>query len=799
MGNTEPDIIEKMDNLLNALRPVDERFEAFMNNSPAVAWIKDSSGRYTYANNEFCLKFSLNIDDVIGKTDNDLLDHEVVNLINEDDNFIVASGEKKEIYENVPGPDGSMRNWWVHKFPIISSSGEIYTAGLGFDVTDKTKAEEALAESEKRYRLISENTRDMVCLHKKDGSYTYVSPSVYDISGFKPEELINKSPYTFFGEEDRDRVKTAFKNIRIGSSTSYIFRFIKKDGNAISVEMTFQPILSDTGELVQIQTVCRDISHRIATENEIKRYLENLEKVNKELIEAKEIAEKSIQIKEEFLANTSHEIRTPMNAIIGLTRLLLDSNLDNEQREYLEAISKSGETLLVVLNDILDLSKIEAGKMTFEEISFSPRESVRFTMDLLRPKSVEKGVKFEYFIDEDVPFSVIGDPIRLNQVLINVLSNAIKFTHTGGVKLTLKRTESTSDELGLEFNIEDTGIGIAKERIDTIFHSFTQGHNSIARKYGGTGLGLAIVKKLVELQGGIVNVTSKINEGSDFYIFLKYKKDEHGLQTSLNFNSGIDEKLLEGKRCLLVEDNVINQLVSSKILKDFGLSVEIAKNGKEATEMAEKNSYDIIFMDLVMPEMDGFEATEYIRYKLPAPKNEVPIIAITAHPVNSEQDKCLACGMNDYISKPFDTKNLFNKIVNLITNEAEMTGKNKESLGNERITNLAYLRNLSEGSNSFIREILEMIITEIPKSAEELQDSFNKMDWEKVKFLAHKMKPSFGLIGVKSAETLMQRIEKNAAESPDPLLLKEMIDQTGATVHACILELQRELLNLKAE
>jgi len=247
---------------------------------------------------------------------------------------------------------------------------------------------------------------------------------------------------------------------------------------------------------------------------------------------------------------------------------------------------------------------------------------------------------------------------------------------------------------------------------------------------------------------------------------------------------------------LLVEDNLINQLVSAKVLRSFGMTIDVANNGKEAVYQMEMNAYDIVFMDLIMPEMDGFEAAQYIRNKMPEPVSSIPIIAISAHPLNSELDKCFEYGMNDYISKPFDNKNLFNKIVNLISNKGAMNG-NLDHENNERITNLTYLRNLSEGSDSFMREILEMIISEIPKSAEELDNSLLKKDWEKVKFIAHKMKPSFGLIGIKSAEALMQRVEKNASEMPDPSVLKEMIDHTRVLVQKAISELKLELPKLK--
>jgi PAS domain S-box-containing protein len=773
----------------------EEQFETFMRNSPAVAWIKDENGRYVYVNSEFCVKFSVKSGEIVGKTDYDILNHEVVDIIARDERDIIKNHRKKEIHEEIPMPDGTLHHWWVHKFPILSSHGRTFTAGIGFDITEKKKAEEALAESEKRYRLISENTKDIICLHHTDSSFIYVSPSVLSILGYDAGELIGKTPYDFLHHEDREALNLAEPG-KIMESENREYRFRRKNGEFQWLETIYQPIKSEDGEILQYQSVSRDISVRKIAEAEISVYMENLKAVNKELNEAKEIAEQSVKIKEEFLANTSHEIRTPMNAIIGLTRLMLDSDLTREQREYLEAIARSGDTLLIVLNDILDMSKIEAGMMTFEEINFMLRDNIRYTIDLLRPKTLEKGIKLNYSIDESVPNAIIGDPVRLNQVLINLLSNAVKFTHQGSVDLFVQVLENANDKVILQFSITDTGIGIPADKLDSIFTSFTQGNKSITRKYGGTGLGLAIVKRLIELQGGAIEVSSVLNEGSCFSFRLCFKKDVNRIPKKETASHGYSNKLA-GVQGLLVEDNTMNQLVASQVLKDFGIALDVANNGREALKCMEVKDYDIIFMDLQMPELDGFEATRIIRQQISQKINNVPIIAMSASPLSSEITKCLEAGMNDYISKPFDARNLFNKIVELMNKDMAIAETGIESGEMGKITNLNYLRDLAEGSSSFIEEILVMFIDVIPKSLGELEESLSKKDWDNMKLVAHKMKPSYGFVGVKSAEDIMQRIEKNASELPDSLLLRELLTHAKVISDQCLVELKAELAQLE--
>lgn len=380
-------------------------------------------------------------------------------------------------------------------------------------------------------------------------------------------------------------------------------------------------------------------------------------------------AEQSEKFKQQFLANMSHEIRTPMNSVIGLTNLLMKSKMDQQQTKYLNVIKKSSENLLVIINDILDLSKIEAGKMDFEKIAFSLHDCLDTVYHTMVFKSEEKNLELKQIIDEKVPEVVIGDPVRLNQILINLAGNAIKFTEKGSVTIQIKELNRHDNISILEFSITDTGIGIAQSQLDKIFESFSQASSDTTRKFGGTGLGLTISKQLVELQNGSIYVQSQPGQGTTFSFKIPYPI---GNITDLNKpGSGIGDVLgedLKGIRILLVEDNGFNQMVAVDTLNDLipELTVDIAENGIESLEKLRLADYDIILMDIQMPQMDGFEATERIRTDFKSPKNQVPIMAMTANVTQEEVEKCFNCGMTAHISKPFDPQELLNKLGQLV-------------------------------------------------------------------------------------------------------------------------------------
>ena len=390
----------------------------------------------------------------------------------------------------------------------------------------------------------------------------------------------------------------------------------------------------------------------------------------KELAEyEKQRAEQSEKFKQQFLANMSHEIRTPMNSVMGLTNLLIKTNLDEQQKKYLNVIKRSSENLLVIINDILDLSKIEAGKMDFEKISFPIEDVLETVYHTLYYKADEKRIEFKTNLNPNVPKILIGDPTRLNQVLINIAGNAIKFTEKGRVIVDVEEVNKQGNLSIVRFSIIDTGIGIAPENIEKIFDSFSQATSDTTRKFGGTGLGLSISKQLVDLQGGKIEVYSVLQEGTTFSItmpFLAGQESDVGAQR--HSHDDVKGSELKGIRVLLVEDNPFNQLVATDTLNDLigDLTIDVAENGRIAVELVKNNVYDIVLMDIQMPELDGFETTRAIRL-LSSPKNEIKIMAMTANVTSEEIAKCFQSGMNDYISKPFDSQDLLNKLGKLLS------------------------------------------------------------------------------------------------------------------------------------
>ncbi|MFL5764068.1 MAG: ATP-binding protein [Bacteroidia bacterium] len=387
------------------------------------------------------------------------------------------------------------------------------------------------------------------------------------------------------------------------------------------------------------------------------------------LTDAKKELESMMKVKEQFLLNMSHEIRTPMNAIIGFTGLLLKTNPLPDQKEYIEAIRTSGENLLVIINDILDFSKIQAGKVQFEQIGFSLPKVILSSIELMKQRSSEKDLKLLYSIDKNIPLRVTGDPTRLSQVLLNLIGNAVKFTEKGEVRLEVKMLSESERGVKLEFSVYDTGIGISEQSITSIFEEFTQASGNITRKYGGTGLGLAIVKQLLEAQGGNISVKSKPGKGSVFTFTIVYgKEDAPAAETVIGRTAESEAAVVvEGLSVLLVEDNALNQKLAMKILGDWKWKVDLADTGAKAIAKIRKNHYDIILMDVQLPEMDGYEATSFIRKKMTISKSKIPVIALTAHAMASEERKCYEAGMNGYISKPFNPKKLYTMVLSILS------------------------------------------------------------------------------------------------------------------------------------
>ncbi len=545
-----------------------------------------------------------------------------------------------------------------------------------------------------------------------------------------------------------------------------------------------------------------------------------LQRINKELAAAKERAEASEHLEHQFLANMSHEIRTPMNAVLGMTTLLLDTSLNQKQRDYLEAIQSSADNLLVVINDILDLSKLQAGKMEFERIPFRLREVTGHALEIMRLKAESKGLTLSEEISESTPDVVIGDPARLSQVLMNLLSNAVKFTERGSVKLVISAVAIGERKMNVRLAVRDTGIGIPREKLKSVFDSFSQADAETSRKYGGTGLGLTISRNFVELQGGHINVTSEVGNGSYFSITIPYDVAAENVIVEPEETAHLDAATLRGMRVLLVEDNEYNQIVLGDTLHNMipEVFVEIASNGREAITLLQTFPFDLVLMDVQMPEMDGIEATKYIRAHLPRGKREVPVIALTASVIKSELDRAFSAGMNDYVPKPFKQDELFRVIAKYFkgrtkhtppqpsitekttTMSNESNGQsNSNALGTTPtasavpVTDLSSLREITGGNDAQLKKYIRMFLDGVPGQLESVGSAIEQNDFDSARRKVHAMKPHLKFMGMKIAAGSAEAIEQLCADHKNPEQVHEQFAVVRSHCEQAIVELREKL------
>ncbi|MFY0482927.1 ATP-binding protein [Flavobacterium sp. PLA-1-15] len=493
---------------------------------------------------------------------------------------------------------------------------------------------------------------------------------------------------------------------------------------------------------------------------------------NVELRHQTHVANLAVAAKDIFLANMSHEIRTPMNAIIGFTDLLAQSNLDPAQSVYINNVQTAGDNLLTLINDILDLSKIESGNLSIETHPFNLKNTLKHIYDLLKVKATEKDLEFNLFLDADMPEFIAGDKGRLNQIIMNLAGNAVKFTHEGEVTISVKKTAETEDKYTIRFSVKDTGIGIPEDKLQTIFERFSQAEESTTRLYKGTGLGLNIVQQLVELQNGTIEVKSKMGRGSEFFFSLDFKKVD--LSEMIPAQEVVSpQKSVEKLNILLCEDNILNQNLAKSVIRNFGFDLDIANNAAECIDMLLNNKYDVILMDLQMPIRDGYQTTTFIREEL---KLDIPIIAMTAHSLVGEQQKCLDAGMNGYITKPYKQADLLNIIISVL---------DTKPFDKEQAIDFSYLEELSDGNQEFIKEMIELFLNKIPEDLQELEAAIEAKDHNSIKGIAHTMRSSLSIFRLEDLFEHLDPIEKEAIDSSFSMIayqhfvsLKDKLTQT---------------------
>ncbi len=509
------------------------------------------------------------------------------------------------------------------------------------DITSQRKYEDALVRSEEKYRLLIENMNLGLLEVDMEGRIKYANQSFCVMSGFTREEMYGQvGEELFTTPENRHVIVKKNRSREKGISDAYELEVTNKQGHKKWWLISGAPLFNHEGKQIGSTGIHLDITERKQLEFTLR--------------EAKQMAEDTAKAKEVFLANMSHEIRTPMNAILGLGKQLVKTELNTHQRSFLESINTAADNLLVVINDILDFSKIESGKLDLEAIGFSLPDLIGQISNMLKSKAEEKGLTFKLEVDEQIAPVLIGDPFRINQVLLNLLSNSIKFTEKGSIRLVCRVNESNAKEQTIELVVEDTGMGIDKKYLKKIFQKFSQESVNVARKYGGTGLGMAITKQLVDIMDGKITIESRKDEGTRVTIGISLPIGQSSEKPEKPKHLIRNQKL-KGKKILLVEDNKLNRLVANSILSSFGLKVTEAVNGEIAVEKLRNEMFDLVLMDMQMPVMDGITATVMIRKEI---NTTIPIIALTANALKSEKSRCLEAGMNDFISKPFEEERL---------------------------------------------------------------------------------------------------------------------------------------------
>ncbi|MEI7431047.1 MAG: cache domain-containing protein [Betaproteobacteria bacterium] len=581
----------------------------------------------------------------------------------------LAHGQTVEHYETVRcRKDGRLINISVTISPIRDDGGRVIGASkIARDITNQRQTEAALSQQRAVLRTLIDTLPNLIWLKSVEGVYLACNKRFEQFFGASEAEILGKTDYDFvdkkiadsFREHDRLAME---KNGRSVNEEEVIFAF---DGHRELLETTKVPMHDSNGSLIGVLGVGHDITQRHATELELEQHRQHLQELvdvrTTALSVAKEAAEAASRAKSTFLANMSHELRTPMNAIMGMTNLALRRAEDPKLRDQLGKIDSASQHLLHVINDILDISKIEAERLTLERATFKLGEVLENLMSMNSHRAQEKGLKFRAEVAPDLAsLTLLGDAMRLGQILLNFSGNAIKFTERGSVTVYVRVVEETTDEVLLRFEVQDTGIGISVEDQQRLFSAFEQADGSMTRKYGGTGLGLVISKRLVQMMGGTVGFESVKGQGSTFWFTARLGKSAGAVKPASTLEQDTAETQLKtafaGTRILLAEDEPINQEVSRGLLEDVGLVVDLADDGAMAVEMAKKTSYALIMMDMQMPVLNGVDATRALR-ALPE-YARTPILAMTANAFDEDRKICIEAGMNDHIGKPVDPDKL---------------------------------------------------------------------------------------------------------------------------------------------
>lgn len=696
--------------------------------------------------------------------------------------------------ESAMDHEGVVQHFQHRVMPVFDEAGNLQQVIIyAVRITETKEFEEKVRVSEKRYRDLFNHSQALICTHDLDGKLLSVNPAIRKVLGFEESEMLGRSIQEFVPEKHRELFGKQYLQAMRESSNAVSGEFCVLNKAGEEIYLLYKNVrMEEPGSEPYIIGFSQDITDRIHMERELRF--------------TKQMTDDIARAKESFLAHMSHEIRTPMNGILGIASLLNKTRLDPQQRNYLQLIQESANNLLVIVNDILDLEKIVAGKLQLERIPFKIVDKIATTIQsfIYRAEEKELGLIFQNSIPGDLV--VEGDPYRLSQVLNNLLSNALKFTNEGHINITTGIREHDEGAVVVEITIQDTGIGIGKDQMRTIFEPFEQADATISRRYGGTGLGLTICKNMVEMQNGELLVQSEEGKGSAFTIRIPYHLSIEAMQEN-EVSQEIDYKSLGHRKVLVAEDVELNQYLARHILESWDFEVLIVNNGREALEALEGTSFDCILMDVQMPEMDGIEATQRIR-KFPDPvKANIPIIALTANALKGDSEKYLAAGMSDYLAKPFDEARLFRVISRNLTRlqtpveapapiAAHTHNNNTSNMipGNSRLYDLSMVQSVSGGDESFIKKMVALFIETVPQNMQDLKNALKEENWDQVGKTAHKLKSTIDSMGIKSIRQEIRTVEANARQKEGLDAVPDLVATVDNVIKECIGQLQAEVM-----
>ena len=711
----------------------------------------------------------------LGWTEEELLQKPFFDFIHPDD----LESTKEEISKLAKGistvdfinryrtNNGSYRllQWVANPDPI---TGDLFAIGRDNTLLKKIKTENEVSATTIEQLNSALNESAIVTVTDSDGKIDFVNEAFIKVSKYSLEEIIGQDHKILNSDfHSLDFYSEIWKTVKSGKIWKGEIINRCKDGTFFWTETTIVPFFDIDKKPVRYILIRYDVTERVQLENALRK--------------SKTEIEKTVKIKEQFLANMSHEIRTPLNAIIGFSEILRASKLTPGQAEHAKIISKSGENLMGIINDILDFTKIESGNINLEKVPLSINEILDNIKKMFYNVAKEKQIGLKVFSDNDIPPCVIGDPVRITQILVNLVGNGIKFTKNGSIQICCSIISQKSDKVLIEFKIKDTGIGIPNDKLDIIFERFVQAEHDTTRKFGGTGLGLSIVKNIVKLMDGEITVESKLGKGSIFTVSIPAESctDEQIKEFTNTHKKSvlIDSSILGKLNLLLVEDNRMNQQYVSTVLQQLGFECDIASDGIEAIKMVNEKVYDIILMDIQMPRMDGYETTQIIRNDL---KIETPIIALTANATSNDYEKCMSCGMNGYISKPYKPNDLHNKIAETLGNKmfsksgGSISGSVESKLNNDKLVDLYFIKEQVNGKMDAVKQLFDIFMEDTPREIEALEDAIIKKNYVTIEKISHHLVSSYSIIGIETAVKVLKMMEHKANQKKEIGEIKKM-------------------------